>query len=452
MAALLSSAVPAMAQAGATSNTPAGIQVESRVLPVGTKVPSLAQLQKGSVRQEFAQQPGLAPSVEGQLPAETVGPVRAHGPVATERSAVAVPGDLQAKAVTYPEPARTMTAAECQKGLGTDKKFYIKSRFAVCSGALFHQIWTKNGRPVGESQFVVLVVGTTALDSREVRFTHYFTSMAKTGSTKTSALMISPKVTVPLMYPKKAKHTFSGSVPGMRSWDAVKANSSFQQTMTVAPGQGAKGSTDLVESVYQPSISLKFPTGVKGDTSGDLFLLPPRWDAAKYLRNSTGGGKPDKRGAAAFAVVATLHYSAKAGAAERAVAQHIQTAFTHPEKTEPYMSAKDVPGRVPAKPLNRLYEDTNRADTNRRRAVAQCKRFYGDYAKAGKECDEYPFASTYQGAAQSEYDPEAKKFNFSVKAIPKADNKAGGDLLKGFYGKNRMLDGTEDGFIVAISS
>ncbi|MFD3910094.1 NucA/NucB deoxyribonuclease domain-containing protein [Streptomyces sp. NPDC058603] len=346
-----------------------------------------------------------------------------------------------------------MTAAECQKGLGSDKAFYIKSRFAVCSGALFQQVWTQRGRPVGESRFVVLAIGTIALDSREVRFTHHFTSMEKTGSTKTGALMITPKTAVPFMAPKKAKYTLGGSVPGTRSWDKVKADKPFPRTMTVAPGQGSSGSTDLVASAYVVSIDLKFPTGVNGATGGDLFLLPPRWDAAKYLRNSTGGGKPDKRGAATFAVVATLNYSAKAGAPERAVAQHIRTAFTKPEDTKPYMSAKKVPGQVPSIALNRLYADKKRQDENRRKAVAQCKRHYGkDYAKTGKECDEYPFASTHQGAAEVDYDPDAKKFNFSVKAISKDENKAGGDLLKGFYGKNRVLDGFEDKFIVKITS
>ncbi len=32
-----------------------------------------------------------------------------------------------------------MTAQESRDGLGTDKKFFIKSRFAVCSGASFTQ-------------------------------------------------------------------------------------------------------------------------------------------------------------------------------------------------------------------------------------------------------------------------------------------------------------------------
>lgn len=57
-----------------------------------------------------------------------------------------------------------------------------------------------------------------------------------------------------------------------------------------------------------------------------------------------------------------------------------------------------------------------------------------------------------RGAAQADYDPDAKKFNFSVKPVAKADNGAAGSLLLGFYAKNRFIDGLQDGFLVKITS
>ncbi|MYS95770.1 hypothetical protein GTY58_00180 [Streptomyces sp. SID5469] len=71
---------------------------------------------------------------------------------------------------------------------------------------------------------------------------------------------------------------------------------------------------------------------------------------------------------------------------------------------------------------------------------------------SGSQCDEYPFATTYEGAAEYDYDPDARKFNFSVRPIAKADNGAGGSLLLSFYAKNRLIDGLEDGFGVKIVS
>ncbi|RMI90147.1 hypothetical protein BIU87_29225 [Streptomyces sp. ZS0098] len=56
------------------------------------------------------------------------------------------------------------------------------------------------------------------------------------------------------------------------------------------------------------------------------------------------------------------------------------------------------------------------------------------------------------GAAEADHDSEAKKFNFSVKPIPAAENLAGGNILRSFYAKNRIIDGMEDGFLVKIRS
>jgi hypothetical protein len=59
----------------------------------------------------------------------------------------------------------------------------------------------------------------------------------------------------------------------------------------------------------------------------------------------------------------------------------------------------------------------------------------------GKSCDEYPFASTWQGA----------KYNggpFSRRMVNAQQNKNAGDALKGFYTYARVLEG--DRFLVWI--
>ncbi|MYW21706.1 hypothetical protein GT039_40600 [Streptomyces sp. SID2955] len=115
------------------------------------------------------------------------------------------------------------------------------------------------------------------------------------------------------------------------------------------------------------------------------------------------------------------------------------------------MSAKKVPGQTVKAPLHRTVS-AKRNEDNRDAAKKQCRRYWGaGYSHGGtRDCDEYPFASTYEGAAEHDYDPEVRKFNFSVKPIAKEDNRAGGSILKGFYSKNRILDGMNDGFIVSI--
>ncbi|MER5911905.1 hypothetical protein ABT124_15705 [Streptomyces sp. NPDC001982] len=72
--------------------------------------------------------------------------------------------------------------------------------------------------------------------------------------------------------------------------------------------------------------------------------------------------------------------------------------------------------------------------------------------KNTKECDEYPFQSTYEGAARWKHDHLGERNNFSVMPVKKAQNGAAGILLAQFYDKNRILDGPDDGFLVKIIS
>lgn len=133
------------------------LQVQSYVLPPGADVPSLEELQSAATREKFQDRARELTAAQVQVPLETVGPARSYGRLTQEPSASQdhrEPANSRAAApagVTYPDPAQTMTPAQCRKGLGSDKKFYIRSRFAVCSGALYQQVWTRNGRPVGRA-------------------------------------------------------------------------------------------------------------------------------------------------------------------------------------------------------------------------------------------------------------------------------------------------------------
>ena len=75
-----------------------------------------------------------------------------------------------------------------------------------------------------------------------------------------------------------------------------------------------------------------------------------------------------------------------------------------------------------------------------------------NHGTAGLDVDEFPFATTYEGAAQHTYDPTAPADNFSAKMIDSAENQAGGSQLGVYYGYNRVIDGSDDGFYVEITS
>ncbi|WP_158858074.1 NucA/NucB deoxyribonuclease domain-containing protein [Streptomyces sp. NRRL B-1347] len=388
---------------------------------------------------------------------ETVGPAGRYAPKSSAASATAPATAFKSQArqaaAPYPDPPRTMSAKECLKGLGSTKKFYIKSRFAVCSGASFNQVWFINNRPSGESRINFIAVGTIAKGSRTVKIRHHYL-FEKTGRTGALGMILTPKATVPQKWPASARISEGGAVPGGRSWASLAAESDpgFTRTLTGKAGTGS-GRDDALFAVFQPKLKLTVTGGWKmtGPREGQPFFLAPRWDKAKYLAGSTANG------GATFSYAVHMPFSTKAGAPERAAAQHIKDAYTKPEKTEPKNTRKDIPGRTAGKPLTRLYHDQKRREDNRNEAIKACKHKWGpNYSEGGKkQCDEFPFSTTYEGAAQAlrKYDPQgrAPKKNFSARPIPKDDNEAGGRIMSGFYSKNRIIDGTDDGFLIKVS-
>jgi hypothetical protein len=182
-----------------------------------------------------------------------------------------------------------------------------------------------------------------------------------------------------------------------------------------------------------------------------------RCDSAAYF------GK--KRSAACIFddVIPHLQYSRHDLSPVKEVAAHIRCAQEEPwcpEGTYPRKgSAKLIPGKFRPGERDDLWAlhrvrsaKTNSpiADANRRVVRAACallpKDVY-DTAK-GQECDEYPFASTLEGAAccdEGKFD-----WDYSIKGVLKADNGCGGNALKKYYRDDRILY-EQDGFFVHIT-
>lgn len=120
-------------------------------------------------------------------------------------------------------------------------------------------------------------------------------------------------------------------------------------------------------------------------------------------------------------------------------ALHIYDALKRPERTFPSFLGKSVPGEK--EPLHRLV-DTAQNDKQRANSIKECKKVWGDYSGTPLQCDEYPFASTYEGSLKGNN-------RFSVRLIEGTDNEAGGRMLNSTYITNRILDG--DPFYVKIT-
>ncbi|THA33492.1 NucA/NucB deoxyribonuclease domain-containing protein [Streptomyces sp. A1547] len=89
-------------------------------------------------------------------------------------------------------------------------------------------------------------------------------------------------------------------------------------------------------------------------------------------------------------------------------------------------------GRARDRPPHRLI-NRDKQDANRDVAIATCNDVWGNYEGSGLECDEYPFSSTYEGAAKNDN-------RYSARLIDGRDNRKGGERIQKVYEENRILD------------
>ncbi|MFH8371433.1 hypothetical protein [Streptomyces sp. NPDC018031] len=459
-AVLLAPLTPPTAAAAAEGS----LTVESYVLPVGAKIPSLEELRNPEVRADLARRSKSANPLVA--PQEMVGPAASLLPAAAEPSARPAasgsgPKGSVAGASLYPDPPRKLSRAECKKEL-QGHLFYAKSRFAMCGGIQMVQTWLKRGRPVGQTAFTAWVIGTIPnAKSRTVEFDYYFTDFSDRGSNLSSKLWIESKLEMTQVIAPNARKKQTGSPPPARTFDTLKGTPrTYNHDVSFKAGQGV-GRDDLVAMSYQPSVKVTFPSEWPGTNDIERITFTAMdWDAAGYLPNSDVAD-PAKRGGVSFAYIAELPYRMKAGAPEKAVAEHLNQVHTKPATTHPKLPTKNVPGFEVKRRLHRLFHDNQRRRKNRDEARKVCVDVWGaDYATndpAGpRECDEFPFSSTYEGAAQPAGEPGARAKNWSAKALSKDDNGAAGTILGEFYDKNRVIEGRDaqgvevDGFIIKI--
>ncbi|MBB5118722.1 FG-GAP-like repeat-containing protein [Streptomyces eurocidicus] len=132
-------------------------------------------------------------------------------------------------------------------------------------------------------------------------------------------------------------------------------------------------------------------------------------------------------------------------------AKHIREAQLYPDLTIPPVNNKSIPGAIESgKPLTRM-RGGKENDYNRDKSTAQCRKWiakkYHTMPNGPFDCDEYPFASTYEGSWMGNPDRSAMA-HFSVKAIPSDDNQQGGRDLNDWYVEQRIID--EDRFYVKV--
>ncbi|WP_369244412.1 NucA/NucB deoxyribonuclease domain-containing protein [Streptomyces sp. R41] len=164
-----------------------------------------------------------------------------------------------------------------------------------------------------------------------------------------------------------------------------------------------------------------------------------RFDSADYLAPyGTQGAIFDR-------ITPVMHYK-RTDTEVKAVAEHVFDAIHAPQLTYPQKSDKDIPGSIwngQWQPLHRNYPKFNQASKD----ISTKNRTAKDAACAGltkgenEQCDEFPLASTKEGAGKGDG-------NFSVRYVPQSDNSKAGARLSKWYGQDRILDGDAYGMAV----
>jgi PKD domain len=213
-------------------------------------------------------------------------------------------------------------------------------------------------------------------------------------------------------------------------------------TGSVGGGDGAHRDADHVNYHQLKTFSWGEAPGIHEVT------VPFRCDAATYLGST---------GACLYQNVDSVHYVSileQDGVFEEAL--HILLAQLVPEYTKPGVPGKEIPGSFESgAPLTRLYpgyDDNGQYDANHRVAVATCVEFWGaDYVRGpsgSRDCDEYPYRSTFEGAYRSVLDPDGP-WSYSARPIDLTQNRRAGGLLGTFYTSDHILHG--DTFFVEVT-
>ncbi|MFW5420951.1 hypothetical protein J0910_30490 [Nocardiopsis sp. CNT-189] len=338
-----------------------------------------------------------------------------------------------------------LLACENRKEAGTEEG-WLRDRFSTCKSTIIeadiYEIGSAGTKVIGKLNYSFYVLAFASPDERRLDIF-------------TSVFGINALFNDPLAYDKerlRITQTFtastSGSTPVVQPTRTSRddligewKNSGRWQLTYTSPHNGSSGTGNrqLADLELSMDIGASHPQTNSYSEPG-LFRTRARFDSA------APSGQP-KHGTVLADTPGLYTLSLDDPAVEQ-TALHIYDAQNRPERTFPSHLGKTVPGKKPqgqeeGRPLHRM-ENKKKKDKNRRAAGRVCTDVWGDKGDGDLvNCDEYPFASTYEGASTGD------RRSFSARLIGGDDNKEAGHILLLTYQEQRILDG--DPFYVQIT-
>ncbi|MDQ1018976.1 NucA/NucB deoxyribonuclease domain-containing protein [Streptomyces afghaniensis] len=283
---------------------------------------------------------------------------------------------------------------------------------------------------VGRLEFDVVSMGYAYQGERGVSFTHYVSNVRPNGD------LIDGKVALSADWDRYSGKSYPTSSNGNKlKYVDMK---DFGRTSIVSESYVADESIgdSSDEKVWQGKVG--FDWAVAGpDSIGvakDKYKIDVRFDSAKYLTYKSGSVFVDW--------FPRIEYNANDPKVKETAA-HILKAQTDPANTKPEAPGKVIAGGPTGKALHRLLGSDPDALKNRAAAKKVCNQHWPNYSSQGKDCDEYPFATTQERQG-------GESTNYSAFPVDSQDNQEAGRRLSKFVGEMRILEG--DDYYVRIET
>ncbi|MEU5069584.1 ricin-type beta-trefoil lectin domain protein [Streptomyces virginiae] len=315
---------------------------------------------------------------------------------------------------------------------------FIKNHFEFCRWG-FNTLTklSSNGAVEGQVTFKETEVGEGSNERRIGAIHVKVSDLSVTGVFTGAAMTLAPSATG---FPSTCTTKFSTS----DRYQAPLATWNGTQLTYEVTGPKASGDQKRIDKPVTCNFRSNYRVdGVRG--ASDWYRGPDqamRMDSADYLKVFDRGGE-----GAIFSRVRPWFSYDYNDASVRQVAEHIFSAYMNPASTEPRVDpAKNIPGwRGGTSTLTRNFRDFDAdsgkvAEANESAKNAACRKM--TKGNSSYQCDEFPFASTKEGAGSGE--------NFSVRYVPASANLSAGGKLSAWYAQDRILDG--DKFQVHIEN
>ncbi|MFI9722761.1 NucA/NucB deoxyribonuclease domain-containing protein [Streptomyces sp. NPDC052396] len=409
-------ATSAVAQPGTAAKTdvittPIQVVDAAHPLPaVGSRWDAKAQHQSAQWRESIPRLPATLHE-HGEVTAQRLGTT--YTSTARDTSALAAGVDL----------------AACRRLLPTSGE-RILNHYEYCRVTPFGYSVVSGGKVIGTVSWRNTTAGDGTKGARIVRMTTGMDQFRRVGVTTDGLLSIGWS-TSGYRGPDGSNKACDAIGSGPKLLSEWQAGGTDIHTLSSAKNDGY-GRDHVARCAIRSTVTNTGGTGTVLDNG-------VRFDSATYL-GSNGAGIFDR-------VMPVMGQYSVTSTRNGAVARHIKLAQTNPAATYPPAPAghtKSIPGSIASgKPLHRLVSNWDAtADAaykkNRSKVASTCAPLPH---KAGEECDEYPFASSWEGAGKGDG-------NFSVKYVDGTQNGNAGTDLNNWYVADRILH--KDAFYVSI--